>query len=58
MNRCTFADCLRKPVYPDQSRCEEHRLRWLVREPVRPAEPEWLRRARTSGLPAKDYSAA
>lgn len=64
MTRCTFEGCLRSPVYPDQSRCSDHRLRWLPGRPVEIAlhsdgtvkEPEWLRRARANGLPAKDMT--
>ena len=43
MTRCTSPGCLRKPAYPDQARCEQHRERWL---------PEWRRRAeaRPDGL--------
>jgi hypothetical protein len=54
MKTCTFEGCERAPVYPDQSRCEIHRLRW-VSEPVQ-RQPEWLRRKQEMGLPAKDYS--
>ena len=55
MSKCTYEGCERAPRYPDQSRCEDHRLRWMPREPAQ-HEPEWLRRRRTVGLPAKDYT--
>ena len=57
MTRCTFEGCERAPRFPDQSRCEVHRLRW-VGAPER-REPEWLRRARRQphGL-AKDLGGA
>lgn len=37
MTRCTTPDCLRKPAFPDQAKCAEHRIRW---------EPVWIQRAR------------
>jgi hypothetical protein len=54
MTTCTFEGCERKPAYPDQSRCEDHRLRWVG--PAEQTEPEWVRRRRTVGLPIKDYT--
>lgn len=38
MTRCTTPGCLRKPVYPDQAKCAEHRVRWT------PNTATWLRR--------------
>lgn len=56
MKTCTFEGCERAPVYPDQNRCEDHRLRWLVSEPAEQRQPEWLRRKNEIGLPAKDMT--
>lgn len=56
MSKCVVAGCERAPVFPDQSRCEVHRLRWRVIEGGRPDKPEWLRRMQRVGLPAKDYT--
>lgn len=58
MSTCTFAGCTRKPTYPDQSRCEDHRLRWITRQPAEAQQPEWLRRMHRVGLPPKDMTAA
>lgn len=55
MNRCTFEGCDRKPAFPDQARCEVHRLRWVAGQPAE-RRPEWLRRRDEQGLPAKDYT--
>lgn len=38
------------------TRCDEHVLHLFRRDPVDRHEPEWVRRRRTIGLPAKDYS--
>lgn len=54
MTTCTFQGCERKPAYPDQSRCESHRLRWVAREPVHePRIPAWVERM---ALNAKELS--
>jgi len=53
---CRFEACTNEAL-PNQSRCDAHRLRWLPGKPVELVpEPEWMRRRRTDGLPAKDYS--
>lgn len=54
--QCRFEGCKRAPAFDDQPFCADHRLRWAVREPVERTEPEWLRRAHTVGLPAKDMT--
>lgn len=53
MTKCVVEGCERKPAYPDQSRCEDHRLRWT--QP--PVEPLWVRRMREGKLPAKELAA-
>lgn len=58
MTKCVVSGCERAPLYPDQARCEVHRLRWRVIAGERPSEPAWLRRMKRQGLPAKDMTAA
>lgn len=41
MTRCTTPGCLRKPEYPDQAKCREHRVKWV---------PEWVRYTREHRL--------
>lgn len=56
MNTCRYEGCKRAPAFEDQPFCADHRLRWVTREPARRTEPEWLRRARSNTLPAKEYT--
>lgn len=56
MTRCTFEGCTRTPRFPDQSRCEQHRLRWIPGNSPEARKPEWLRRMDERGLPAKDFT--
>lgn len=53
---CRYDGCRRAAASPDRARCREHALRWLPGASVERHEPEWVRRRRTIGLPAKDYS--
>lgn len=56
MTTCRADNCERKPAFPDQAFCSDHRLRWLPGEPAEaPREPEWMKRRRTVGLPAKAF---
>ena len=57
MTTCTFEGCEETPAFPDQSRCEEHRLRWLPKERVEQPEPRWLTWTREHGN-HKDMTAA
>lgn len=56
MTTCTFEGCERKPAYPDQPRCDVHRLRWVPNAEVERPVPEWVRRMNAVGLPPKDYT--
>lgn len=42
---CRYDGCRRAATHPDQSRCAEHRLRWMPGQPVEQRKPEWLRRS-------------
>lgn len=53
---CRYDGCRRAAASPNQARCRDHALRWVPSAPVERTEPEWMRRRRTIGLPAKDYS--
>lgn len=56
--KCQTPGCTRTPK-PEWAYCPDC-ADVLIRQAFssRPVEPEWVRRMRTRGLPAKDYSAA
>lgn len=44
---CRFEGCRRAAAFPGQARCEDHRLRWVPREPVEQDQdnrPQWVQR--------------
>lgn len=50
---CRFEGCRRAAAYPGQSRCTDHRLRFVKDEPVEAQQPAWVRRMAHN---AKDFT--
>lgn len=50
---CRYDGCRRAATYPDQARCEEHRLRWMPGKAAEIRRPAWIERM---ALNAKELS--
>lgn len=51
---CRYDGCRRAATYPDQARCEEHRLRWMPGRSVeQPRRPAWIERMAVN---SKDFT--